>query len=88
MRPLEQFQETGGQIVSTYTLLYNASLFVEQGVGIAICFDGIIATGEGTPFAFVPIKDLPTIPSRMIWKRHQPLSRAAATLLSTLHEMV
>lgn len=88
VRPLEQFRETGGQIVSTYTLLYNASLFVEQGVGIAICFDGIIATGEGTPFAFVPIKDLPTIPSRMIWKRHQPLSRAAAALLSTLQEMV
>lgn len=85
--PLATFLESG-RVVATYTLLYNASLFVEQGMGIAVCFDGIIAAGEGTPFAFVPIDDVPGIPSRMVWKRHQPLSHAAEALLATVREVM
>ena len=52
------FGQENFDVVATYTLLYNASLLVEQGVGIAVCFDGIVATGEGSPFAFVPFADM------------------------------
>ena len=70
-----------GNVVATYTLLYNASLLVEQGFGIALCLDGIVATGEGTPFVFVPTTLQPAMRTHLIWKRFQPQSRAAALFL-------
>ena len=73
-----------GQVVATYTLLYNASLLVEQDVGIALCLDGIVSTGEGTPFAFVPTTTQPTIETHLIWKRFVPQSRACELFLREL----
>ena len=71
-------------VVATYTLLYNASLLVEEGFGIALCLDGIVATGAGTPFAFVPTQLQPAIQTHLIWKRFQPQSRAASLFLREL----
>ncbi len=71
----------GARVVATYTLLYNASLLVEQGMGIALCLDGIVATGAGTPFAFVPTDLQPQTNTYLIWKRFVPLSRAAGAFL-------
>ena len=73
-----------GQVVATYTLLYNASLLVEQDVGIALCLDGIVSPGEGTPFAFVPTTTQPTIETHLIWKRFVPQSRACELFLREL----
>ncbi len=78
------FEDEGFDIVATYTLLFNASLLVERGVGVAVCLDGIVRTGEGTPFAFVPIEGLPKVGSHLLWKRFQPLSRACEVFLRTL----
>ena len=77
----------GYDIAATYTLLYNASLLVEAGMGVAICLDGIVSSGEGTPFSFVPLKDTSGISAHLIWKRYQPLSRAADALLRAMREM-
>ena len=71
-------------VVATYTLLYNASLLVEESFGIALCLDGIVATGAGTPFAFVPTQLQPAIQTHLIWKRFQPQSRAASLFLREL----
>lgn len=73
-----------GNVVATYTLLFNASLLVEQGLGIALCLDGIIPAGEGTPFAFVPTEVQPSIQTYLIWKRFVPQSRAARLFLHEL----
>lgn len=83
-----RFSEGSLHVVATYTLLYNASLFVEQGVGSALCFDGIIPAGEGTPFTFVPVEGMPPVPSRLVWKRAQPLSRACSLFLGTMRSLV
>ncbi len=80
------FSDEGYDIVATYTLLFNASLLVGQGVGIAICFDGIVPAGEGTAYAFVPLVDLPTVGSHLMWKRYQPLSRVSEVFLRALRE--
>ncbi|MBR3235857.1 MAG: LysR family transcriptional regulator [Atopobiaceae bacterium] len=77
----------GFDVAATYTLLYNASLLVEAGMGVAVCFDGIVAAGEGTPFAFVPLVDAPTTPAHLVWKRFQPLSRACDLFLRSMREM-
>lgn len=75
------------RLVATYTLLYNASLLVEQGVGSALCFGGIIPAGEGTPFSFVPVEGAPPVPSLLVWKRAQHLSRACSLFLKTLRTL-
>lgn len=80
------FGQENFDVVATYTLLYNASLLVEQGVGIAVCFDGIVATGEGSPFAFVPFADMAPVSSYLVWKRYQPLSRACEAFLRTMRK--
>lgn len=80
------FGREGFSVAATFTLLYNASLLVEQGVGVAVTFDGIVATGEGTPFAFVPLTELPPVPCHLIWKRYQPLSRACELFLRSLRD--
>lgn len=72
--------------VAFYTLLYNASLLVEAGFGIAVCFDGIVTAGEGTPFAWVPLRGGTPVSAYLVWKRFQPLSRAAALFLEAFRE--
>ena len=74
--PLRELEEKA-EIVATYTLLYNASLLVEAGMGAALCLSGIIYAGPGSPFAFVPVTGLPEAGSMLIRRRFQPLSRAA-----------
>ncbi|MBO7673909.1 MAG: LysR family transcriptional regulator [Atopobiaceae bacterium] len=85
---LALFHDQGFAVCATYTLLYNASLLVEQGVGIAICFDGIVAAGEGTPFSFVPLVGTEPIPATLVWKRFAPMSRANGLFLAALREQV
>jgi DNA-binding transcriptional LysR family regulator len=77
----ERLVGMGFDVAATYTLLYNASLMVAAGLGIAVCFDGIVATGEGTPFSYVPLVGMPTVPAHLVWKRFQPLSRACELFL-------
>jgi DNA-binding transcriptional LysR family regulator len=79
------FEDEDFDIVATYTLLFNASLLVERGVGAAVCLDGIVRTGEGTPFAIVPIEGMPEVGSRLLWKRYQSLSRACEVFLRVVH---
>lgn len=79
-------KEHGLDVFATYTLLYNASLLVEAGAGIALCFAGIVRTGTNTPFAFVPLKDIEQSQARLIWKRMMPASRVTAIFLSCLRE--
>lgn len=76
----------GFDVAATYTLLYNASLLVEAGMGVAVCFDGIVTVGEGTPFAYVPFVDAPTTPAFLVWKRFQPLSRACDLFMRCMRE--
>lgn len=77
----------GYDVAATFTLLYNASLMVEEGLGMAVTFEGIVRTGEGTPFAVVPLTDLVPQRSRLFWKRFQPLTRASELFLKTMREL-
>ena len=82
------YEGKGLDIVATHTLLYNASLLVEQGLGICVTLGGLVATGEGTAFAFVPLTDLEPLTARVVWKRYQPMSRAALEFLRVLRSEV
>ncbi|MDO4808103.1 MAG: hypothetical protein Q4A07_12755 [Coriobacteriales bacterium] len=56
-------------------------------MGVAVCFDGIVAVGEGTPISYVPLSGVPTTPAHLVWKRFQPLSRACELYLSGMREI-
>ncbi|MGK9070100.1 LysR family transcriptional regulator [Staphylococcus warneri] len=70
-------------IVATYNLLYNASLMVKEGVGHAICLDGIINT-DNTDLRFIPFSPQITSNLSIIWKKDKPLSQAAQLFLEQL----
>ena len=73
-------------IVSTYNLLFNASLLVEEGLGYAICFDNIIHTSQNSNLCFRPLTPELTTEMYIIWKKYQVFSKPAEKFLSALRE--
>lgn len=76
-------------IVATYNLAYIASLMVEDGLGIAICFDSIvnISNKRKNDLIFIPLEDdgMPIQPV-FIWKKYQVLTKAAQIFVNQLQE--
>lgn len=73
-------------IVTTYNLLYNASLLVEEGMGYALCLDKIIRTSGDSPLCFRPLEPRLEVGLDIVWKKHQIFSRAAAKFLEYLQK--
>ncbi|MGN1037891.1 MAG: LysR family transcriptional regulator substrate-binding protein, partial [Mailhella sp.] len=71
-------------IVSTYNLLYNASLMVEEGMGYALCLDGIISTSGERSLCFRPLEPKLEAGLSMAWKKYQVFSRSAELFLKYL----
>lgn len=76
------------EVVATYTLGYNATVFVREGAGYMIGLDALIPTGAGTGLEFRPL--WPPIVAHMdfAWKRGQRLSKAAGMFLEELRNAV
>ena len=73
-------------IVTTYNLLYNASLMVEEGMGYALCLDKIIRTSGEGPLCFRPLEPRLEVGLDIVWKKYQVFSRAAAKFLEHLQK--
>lgn len=73
-------------IAATYSLAYNASLMVEDGVGYALVLDGLIASGEDSPLVFRPLAPALTAGMNIVTKKNPVLSKAAACYLETLKQ--
>ena len=71
-------------IVATYNLLYNASLMVEEGIGYALCLDGIIRTSGDSSLCFRPLKPKVDVGLNVAWKKYQIFSKAAEKFLEYL----
>ena len=73
-------------VVATYSLLYNASLMVDDGLGYALCLGGIINTTGSSNLCFRPLT--PEVPAHMgiVWKKYQIFSRASEKFLSVLRQ--
>lgn len=71
-------------IIATYNLLFNASLYVEEGLGYAICFDKIINTSGDSPLTFRPLNPPLEAEMYLIWKKYQVFSKPAEKFLETL----
>lgn len=73
-------------VVATYSLLYNASLMVEEGMGFALCLDRIINTSGESALCFRPLSPALTLGACLVWKKYQVFSKAAEKFLAALRE--
>lgn len=74
-------------IVATYSLLYNGSLMVDEGMGYALCIDKIINTSEDCNLCFRPLNPPLHVGLTVIWKKYQTLTKANEKFLVKLMEI-
>lgn len=75
-------------IVATYTLVYNASLMVDEGFGYALCLDKLVNTSESSNLCFKPLTPQLEAHLDIVWKKHQAFSKAAETFLTMLKKEI
>ena len=71
-------------VVATYNLFYNAAMFVEAGLGSAICIDGVVPHEFASRVAFRPFSPALTCDVYLAWRKNAALSPAAAALVETV----
>ena len=74
-------------VTATYSLLYNGSILVEEGIGYALTLDKIINTC-GSSLCFRPLSPPLTANLCIVWKKYQVLTKAAELFLNTLNEEI
>ena len=79
-KPLEELH-----IAGSYTLLYNATLMVKEGMGYAISFDQLINT-TGTSLCTCPLEPAIFTEPSIVWKKNQVFSKASQAFLAALQE--
>lgn len=65
----------------TYNLVNNAATLVECGLGAAITIDGAVALYHNPAIVFKPFYPEIAFTSILVWKGHQPMSRAVAAFI-------
>lgn len=73
-------------VVATYNLLFNASLLVSEGVGIALCLEGIVNTSGDSDLVFVPFEPELRVGVSLVWKKSSVQGRAPRLFLDGLRE--
>lgn len=73
-------------IISTYNLIFNASIMVEEGLGYALCLDKLIKTTDDGALCFRPIYPSLEVKLDVVWKKHQVFSKASELFLDRLRE--
>ncbi len=74
-------------IIGTYNLIYNASLMVEEGIGCALCLEGLVYTGSDSPLCCRPLSPALEVPLYLIWKKYRPLTKPAQLFLEQMQHM-
>lgn len=68
-------------IMAYYNLVYNASLMVQEGLGLALCIENIInVTGE-SDLAFRPLSPDMNADINFVWKKYRLLNKASEQFL-------
>lgn len=80
-----QRDESQLHIEATYNLILNASLFVNEGLGYALCYEKLINT-NGSNLCFRPFFPQLEVSGYIVWKKYQVLSKAAEIFLQYLRE--
>ncbi|MBQ9384920.1 MAG: LysR family transcriptional regulator [Ruminiclostridium sp.] len=70
-----------GNIVSTYNLVYNASIMVREGLGFALTLDKLINVSGDSELCFKPLDPPVYAPMYFVWNKYQPMTKAAEKFL-------
>lgn len=73
-------------IVSTYNLIYNAAIMVEEGLGYAVTLDNLANTSAISALCFRPLSPRLESGLNIVWKKYQVFSPAAELLLQRMRE--
>lgn len=73
-------------IVSTYNLIYNASLMVQADIGYALCIGGLIPPSPEHNLLFRPFEPAITSNVYLFTKKYQVFSKATRLFISRLEE--
>ena len=71
-------------VAANYNLIYNAAVFVESGLGAAICIDGMIPQEFAGGVVFRPFTPALTSDVYLAWRKNAPLSPAVAALVEAV----
>ena len=71
----------------TINLAYNGSVFVKEGLGYMLTFDGLVDTGADSEICFRALE--PPLETKMylVWKKYQVFSPIAGLLLEKMKKM-
>lgn len=78
-------EEKDLNIPLSYTLLSNAVLLVEEGLGCAFCLDGALAIRSSPDLRFIPISPEHTTHSVLIWKKNHLFTPAASLFIQEIN---
>lgn len=73
-------------IVATYNLSYNATLFAAEGFGGVIALEKQIRVDEAETLCFLPFEPRLEVASSIVWKKHRVFSSAAKAFLKELED--
>ena len=73
------------RIPLNYTLLSNAALLVEEGLGCAFCMDGALAIRSSPHLRFVPFCPERTTRSVLVWKKNRLFSSATSLFIQEIN---
>ncbi len=80
-------EEKDLRIPLSYTLLSNAVLLVEEGLGCAFCLDGALAVHSSPNLKFIPICPEKTTRSVLVWKKNHCFSPASSLFIQEINMM-
>lgn len=78
-------EEKNLRIPVSYTLLSNAVLLVEEGLGCAFCLDGALAIHSSPNLRFIPIRPEHTTRSVLVWKKNHLFSPATSLFIQEIN---
>ncbi len=78
----------GMHIVALYNLIYNASILVEDGLGLAITFEGLINDSGDSPLKFIPLRPEIKATGKLIWKKYQVFSPAVRLFINKIENAI
>ena len=71
-------------VVSTYNLVYNASVMVKENIGYALAFDKLINVSSDSELCFRPLNPPVYAEMHFIWNKYQIMTKSAEKCLEDL----
>lgn len=75
-------------VVATYNLLYNAAIMVQEGIGAAICLEGIADISSASPLCFRPFYPPLEVNVAIAYKKANLFSSAALIFQEIIHDEI